>query len=178
MAAASADERDVQPTKRLVSASGFYVSAYAKSLRKTGFTIRYIFVPELHRNGFPHWHGLVHDLGGNLAYDDLDAAWVGGFHVTKLVRDARALRYVTKYLSKYRIGRVRASINYGQYRANSHPHKLVRWADPSWSEVMAPDFPSAPPFDGGTEGGGGKNVLGFSTRAEGEQETDALSDCI
>lgn len=113
MAAASADKRELTPTERLVSAAGRYVQAYTKTLRKRGFEIRYIFVPELHLNGFPHFHGLVHDQLGTLHHRDLEAAWNAGFEVHRVVRDAKALRYVTKYLCKDVIGRVRASLNYG-----------------------------------------------------------------
>lgn len=111
--AASADKCDKTPGLRLVKAAGGYVSGYCKLLRKRGFEFRYIFVPELHRNGFPHFHGLVHDTRGDLTWDALTAAWSPGFSVFKLVRDANALRYVTKYLSKDRLGRIRASFQYG-----------------------------------------------------------------
>jgi len=111
--AASADERDKTPSERLIKAAGGYVSNYTKLLRKRGFEFRYLMVPELHRNGFPHFHGLVHDNRGDLTWDDLTAAWSPGFSVFKLVRDANALRYVTKYLSKEKLGRIRASEKYG-----------------------------------------------------------------
>lgn len=113
MAAASAEERTKAPGQRLVRAAGSYVAAYMKTLRKRGFEFRYVWVPELHRDGFPHFHGLVHDQRGDLTWAALTDAWSAGFSVVKLVRDARAIRYVTKYLAKDRIGRVRASFRYG-----------------------------------------------------------------
>lgn len=103
-------------TQRLVAAAGEYVSDTVKRLRKGGFAFRYLCVPELHRDGFPHWHGLIHDLDGDLNHEVLTAAWREGWSVVKLVRDANALRYVTKYLSKERLGRVRASLSYGEPR--------------------------------------------------------------
>lgn len=99
--------------RRLVSAAGSYVSDYFKALRKRGHEFRYLCIPELHRDGFPHWHGLVHSKSGELTWSDLTLAWSCGFSVVKLVRDANALRYVTKYLCKEKLGRVRASLNYG-----------------------------------------------------------------
>jgi len=111
--AASADNRDKTPSERLIKAAGGYVSNYIKLLRKRDFEFRYLMVPELHRNGFPHFHGLIHDNRGNLTWQTLSEAWSPGFSVIKLVRDANALRYVTKYLSKEKLGRVRASQNYG-----------------------------------------------------------------
>lgn len=112
--AASAMDRNLGPEQRLIAASGTYVAGYFKTLRKRGFAFRYLCVPELHRNGFPHWHGLVHCQDGRLTWGDLTAAWNPGFSVCKVVGDAKALRYVTKYLSKYRLGRVRSSIKYGE----------------------------------------------------------------
>lgn len=113
MSAASALGDDQDTDQRLVRASGVYVAKYIRSLRKKGLECRYLFVPELHRDGFPHWHGLVHDLKDTLTWATLSTGWSAGFSVCKIVRDAKALRYVTKYLSKDRLGRVRASINYG-----------------------------------------------------------------
>lgn len=130
---ASAMDRDKTPEERLIQAAGVYVSHYFKLLRKKNFEFRYLCIPELHRNGFPHWHGLVHDQRGDLTWDDLSAGWSPGFSVVKIVRDANALRYVTKYLSKEKLGRVRASLNYGAPDPNidyvalrsgkRHPHE-------------------------------------------------------
>lgn len=101
------------PQQRLVAATGVPITAYMKALRKRGYAARYLMVPELHRDGFPHWHGLVHDLRGDLTWKALATSWSSGFSVIKLVRDEKAIRYVTKYLSKDMHGRVRASLRYG-----------------------------------------------------------------
>lgn len=114
MSRASALGGEKSAQNRLVRASGIAVSRYFKRLRKSGFALRYLCVPELHRDGFPHWHGLVHDLSGNLTWKDLSHGWTSGFSVCKLVKDEKAIRYVTKYLSKDTHGRVRASLRYGE----------------------------------------------------------------
>jgi hypothetical protein len=114
--ASAMENRKQSSTKRLVRASGHHVANYIKRLRKSDLSLRYVCVPELHRDGFPHWHGLVHDLTGNLTWERLTDEWSAGFSVVKIVRDANAIRYVAKYLSKDRIGRVRASRNYGAPR--------------------------------------------------------------
>lgn len=112
-AAATAKGVDQEPGKRLVTAAGFYVSNYFKLLRSRGLAFRYVCVPELHRDGFPHFHGLVHDNRGDLTWEHLSSGWSAGFSVCKIVKDANALRYVTKYLSKGNFGRVRSSLHYG-----------------------------------------------------------------
>lgn len=98
---------------RLVRSAGLYVSAYMRRLRKAGGRVRYLAVPEPHRDGFPHWHGLVHDLVGDLSHEHLTLEWSQGWSVFKNVRDVGAIRYVTKYIAKERYGRLRASLQYG-----------------------------------------------------------------
>lgn len=98
---------------RLVRASGWFVTTFLKRLRKAGFEFRYLIVAEPHRDGFPHFHGLLHDQRGDLDWKSINAQWSAGFLQCKLVRDAGALRYVTKYLSKGRYGKIRASSAYG-----------------------------------------------------------------
>jgi len=114
MAAASADLSAKPPEQRLITAAGVSVTAYMKTLRKRGFKLRYVWVPELHRDGFPHFHGLLH-TDDSTRWRDIAGPWRAGFLVAKLVTDANALRYVTKYLSKAKLGRVRASLNYGDH---------------------------------------------------------------
>lgn len=120
-----------QPT-RLVEASGWYVQTYLKRLRGDGFRFRYMFVAEPHLNGFPHWHGIIHDQLGNtpglpimkkdkrtgerrpaIVCPALEKQFSHGFVDTELVRDLGAIRYVTKYIAKGRFGRIRASARYG-----------------------------------------------------------------
>lgn len=112
-AASNAADRTAPQAARLVRAAGVSVSAYMRHLRKIGGRVRYLAVPEPHRNGFPHWHGLVHCLSGDLSHETLTLGWSHGWSVFKAVRDVGAIRYVTKYLAKERFGRVRASLKYG-----------------------------------------------------------------
>lgn len=118
MAGASRLDRAQPPNYRLVVSSGVNVSKYFKRLRKAGFQFRYVCVPELHRDGFPHWHALVHDTRGDLTWKTLATSWTSGFSVVKLVKDEKAIRYVTKYLAKDTHGRVRASLKYGETQAD------------------------------------------------------------
>lgn len=88
-----------------------------KRLRKNhpDSPFRYLAVAESHKSGVPHWHVLIHEAGKPLTYDGcLKGSWNLGFDSYKLVRDARAAGYVTKYLSKAIEARVRASSRYGR----------------------------------------------------------------
>ena len=137
--AASQHERNASQQTRLSVASGWFVSTFTKRLRKSGFEVRYLFIAEPHADGFPHWHGIIHDQRGNLSSKvvykrdkktgllvpkticpDLERTWSGangdrlpGWIDTELVRDGGAIGYVTKYMAKGRYGRVRASLAYG-----------------------------------------------------------------
>lgn len=106
--------------QRLARAAGFAVTRYIKRLRKAGFEFRYLIVAEPHRDGFPHFHGLLfgNDLDGLSVRDPVTnkyslAHWDEGFSQVATVKDARALKYVCKYLSKENYARVRASKFFG-----------------------------------------------------------------
>ena len=91
-----------------------------KRLRKnTKSAIRYLLVAEAHADGFPHYHGLIHELEpGSVTERAIRAEWRGhnlGFVEAKLVEDAaKGAAYVCKYLTKSVLARVRASQRYGQ----------------------------------------------------------------
>lgn len=99
------------------------IQKYLKRLRKnSGKAIRYLCITESHKSGVPHWHLLLHEPDQPLSYDkDLKGSWNLGFDSYKLVRDARAAGYVTKYLSKAVEARVRASSGYGGALAPTLP---------------------------------------------------------
>lgn len=95
---------------------GFLLTRYFKRLRKnTGRTFRYVLVSERHKSGDPHFHAIIHDCTGMLTYREICNEWPHGFTHAKLV-DAtpeRAHRYVTKYVAKYALSRIRCSLRYG-----------------------------------------------------------------
>lgn len=109
----ASDQPQLSQPIRLCRSAGKYVAAYMRHLRKVGGPLRYVAIPEPHKDGFPHWHGLVHCLSGDLSHETLTLGWSHGWSVFKEVRDTGAIRYVTKYLAKDRYGRIRASLNYG-----------------------------------------------------------------
>lgn len=100
--------------QRLARAAGFAVTRYLKRLRKAGFVFRYLIVAEPHRDGFPHYHGLIFVSGRSEGmFAALSEEWLEGFSKVATVKDARALKYVCKYLSKENYARVRASKFFG-----------------------------------------------------------------
>lgn len=132
LTAANAPEARASQQARLASAAGWYVQTFLKRVRARDFEVRYMFAPEPHLDGFPHFHGLVHDLRGDLSSrlvlkrdkrtkerrlvavcPDLENAFDAGWVDTEQVRDMGAIRYVTKYIAKGRYGRIRASARYG-----------------------------------------------------------------
>lgn len=101
---------------RLVNACSPHVTKWLKRVRKRcGTAVRYLLVAEHHKDGFPHFHILVHEAADAITYRDLTETWVLGFTQFKLlaVEEKRAVRYVAKYLSKTSVARVRASLGYG-----------------------------------------------------------------
>lgn len=91
---------------------------YFKRLRKnSGAQIRYLLVAERHKNGLPHYHALIHesDCFRPVRHADLSAGWVLGYTRFKLVEGTQHAAYVSKYLSKDAVARVRASIRYGHH---------------------------------------------------------------
>lgn len=92
---------------------------FLKRLRKqSGAKLRYCLVVEEHKSGLPHLHALIHEVRGTVTHRNIDACWRDGFHKSVLVdKEApKAAAYVTKYLSKSMLARVRASQHYGTPR--------------------------------------------------------------
>lgn len=92
-----------------------YFTLYFKRLRKTVSGLRYLLVAEAHKDGYPHYHALIHERGPMVTKRELQGQWSHGFSSVKLVdtTDARAPFYVTKYLAKQALARIRASLRYG-----------------------------------------------------------------
>lgn len=91
------------------------ITDFVKRVRKNSEAeLRFLCVTEAHKNGLPHYHMLVHEVGpAPVRKAVLEKAWFLGFSNWRLVTDARAASYVTKYLAKSSVARVRASIDYG-----------------------------------------------------------------
>lgn len=84
--------------------------------------LRYLLVTEAHKDGFPHYHALVHEVAVPITARVLSAHWKLGFTNFELVDSStgdnrKAVNYVTKYLTKSNEARVRASLRYGKINA-------------------------------------------------------------
>ena len=86
------------------------VQRFIKRLRKREWdefgtrSLRYLMLPELHKSGAIHWHGLLHH-GGNVRYRMVRAAWSAGYCYPSRVKNMEACaHYVTKYATKDMIG--------------------------------------------------------------------------
>lgn len=99
------------------------ITKYLKRLRKqTGAPMRMLCVVEAHKSGLPHYHLLVHQLRADkpIGERDLRRQWHWGHSLFKLVSNTnKAAWYVSKYLAKSAMARVRASINYGREKLSS-----------------------------------------------------------
>lgn len=90
---------------------------YVKRVRRnSGASLRYLLVVEAHKDGFPHFHMLVHEHDGAVTKRALQNAWKLGFTKWNLVNegDVKQCFYVCKYLAKSALARIRASEEYGQ----------------------------------------------------------------
>ena len=90
------------------------LTKYFKRLRKSGLKFRYVLVTEAHKDGYPHYHALIHEVSAQIPKSRLQADWPYGFTTFKLVKDTKAAYYITKYLVKDARTRIRASGKYGQ----------------------------------------------------------------
>lgn len=107
------------------------LTKYLKRLRKivdAPGALRYFLVMEPHKSWLPHYHLLVHETSilHPITKRQLQEQWKIGFTQWKLADEKSAI-YCAKYLGKNKFARVRASLGYGEPRANGErlrPHSL------------------------------------------------------
>lgn len=107
---------DAELFKLRAADMGKHATRYFKRLRKAGAAVRYLLVTEAHKSGLPHLHLLVHDVRGAAPTPKrlLQGEWYHGFSSFRLVEDqSTGVGYVTKYIAKSMMARVRASLSYG-----------------------------------------------------------------
>lgn len=77
---------------------------------------RYLLTVEPHKDGFPHYHLLLHEQvdGGSFTGRGIESLWKHGFTAAELVKDQKQAFYAAKYLGKQSVARVRSSLRYGE----------------------------------------------------------------
>lgn len=98
---------------------GKELQKFVKRVRaETGAPLRALWVFESHASGLPHVHGLLHESSEvePVRWALLNRQWTDGHSVFKLLTNDRESAYVTKYLSKDALCRIRASVKYGRWR--------------------------------------------------------------
>lgn len=116
---------------------------YFKRLRKHQDKeggLRYLLVCEAHKSGLPHYHALIHEYGPAIGKRIIQGNWQAGFSSAKLA-DEKSAFYVTKYLSKDILARVRASKKYGQERSVSYSEEVRTTKRTERSEDPTPNQP-------------------------------------
>lgn len=108
---AAFDDIQTEEVKGAIAPAGQEFTRYVKRLRKSGVGVRYCAALELHKDGTPHFHFLMHTTA---TWRQLARPWNAGFARFNLVTSKGGLFYVAKYLHKLPVGvRVRASKSYG-----------------------------------------------------------------
>lgn len=106
-----------------------------KRLRKNRkVQVRYLLVCESHVSGDAHLHALLHEREGSVPVlkAELQSEWHSeGFSQVKLVQDDRAAWYVSKYLAKSPLTRIRASLRYGTGPGHSRNYPFSQEMSPN-----------------------------------------------
>jgi len=143
--------KDSQRFQILGAVIGRELTLMLKRLRKRGAAFRYLLVFEAHKDGFPHVHMLVHEVGSAVAKRTLEAEWHLGFTKWKLVaregENAHAF-YVCKYIAKSALVRVRSSLGYGRSCQALASKRLLGEAIAPIRKMLALDKP--PVIKGGS----------------------------
>lgn len=109
-------ERNCGSEKKILKYLQEYFTRYMKRVREeAGIPLRLVQVAELHKDGFPHLHALIHERGYPVTKRLLQKHWRIGFTEVHLVKGDpnKAAAYVAKYISKDARSRVRSSLKYG-----------------------------------------------------------------
>lgn len=111
-----------------VAAIGAELGKFLKRVRKNSKAeLRYLLVAEAHSSGLPHFHILIHQSQHDevVTHAELTRCWRVGFSKFKLVAptESKVVYYVTKYLAKSILARVRASLGYGRESATGYDPK-------------------------------------------------------
>lgn len=108
----------VERTRAIAKELSPEVTRWLKRVRKASRSegLRYLLVTEAHKDGFPHFHVLLHERGQPVGKRLLEEQWRYGFSQFRQIPTGEIdpVRYVCKYIAKSPLTRVRASRHYGQ----------------------------------------------------------------
>lgn len=105
---------------------GQEITKFLKRIRKnSGAKLRYLLVVEPHKDGFPHYHMLLHEFDKPVRHAMLTDNWKHGFTRFKVCDTDRAPWYVCKYMAKTALCRIRASQHYGPYAGRSLTERVI-----------------------------------------------------
>lgn len=93
------------------------ITRWLKRVRKqSAAKLRYLLVCEPHKDGFPHFHMLLHEQARPCSKRILESQWTYGFSNWRLIPpdEVKQVGYVCKYIAKSAQTRVRASRHYGR----------------------------------------------------------------
>lgn len=99
------------------------VSDWLSNIRRKSPDMKYIFVPEQHKDGAYHFHGLMSDLFDVVITDsghkvkgdiifNLDSYKFGWSTMTRVKQNDAVVKYLTKYITKELIGAVKGKKKY------------------------------------------------------------------
>jgi hypothetical protein len=109
-----------------------HITRYLKRVRKESQAkFRFLCVAEHHKSGDPHYHLLVHEHSQcGVKHATLASQWLLGFEKWRLVSTVGEATYLTKYLAKATVARVRASGAYGKGLSHSEKCPSVKRTTP------------------------------------------------
>lgn len=130
------------------------LSRWLNKLRHRDSELRYIVVPELHRDGAYHFHGLFSDssalmmvnsghvTGNQVVYNI--ASYTLGFTTATRVKNSEAVtKYITKYITKDLIDSIKGHKHFWASRNLSRPEKLESLLDASQKDILSAELEPA-----------------------------------
>lgn len=168
------------------------ITKWLKRVRKeSGSRFRYCLVAEAHKSGDPHFHIVVNECDPvhPVRHRTLVTQWKWGFSKFNLLKDEKAVTYATKYLSKSKLARVRASLRYGdtdvlitkgKARESIDPPRPLRVTGPvlegKSDATELPRLSGAQPCDAGVSVEQSRDALGSTSLEHGNSTPSGLTD--
>lgn len=120
----SATDRFTEICVEILEEGTKYLKRLRKAHKQKGkktVSFRYLMVVEAHKSGEPHLHLLIHEGSAlePIVKTRLERHWPFGLTHFRIVKTERECRYVSKYIGKYNVARMRSSIRYGKNKVDA-----------------------------------------------------------